>query len=614
MRATNRRTLAFATLAATLALAPAFGQQSPQSILPPGFGDPAPPPAAAPPPPAPSSTPPSVTPSTPGAPPPPALPDGEVAPVEETAAAAQVAQAQAQAAAEALRRQDVPDFARAATDRIGILPSSATGIAADGFGGTSGRFLATLMQRLDAPIASRWLSMLLRRTLSTEVDTPGGIDPADWVAARAALLVRMGEADAARLLAQRVDSDRATPALRAAILDAAMATADPTMLCPVADAGEAANGAAAWTLARAMCAGLSGESGTASALVDRARGGRHPASGIDLLLAERVVGAGADSRRAVNIQWAGVDRLDPWRFGLASAVGLTIPATLLDRGGLAMQAWRARAPMLPLAGRIAALRTAATLGIVSSGDLVDALSAAAEEGDPLAMDQTPAGRLRTAYVAREEGDRLAALRSLWADPADERDLYAAHILTARAAERIAPGGADGSDVAPLIQAMLSAGLDIQAARWSRVAAGLRGTAGDEAWAQLAVGAPSPVMTIDADRVAGFGEGGRGDARLRAQFLFAGLAGLGRIAPDAVDDLARRLGVPVAARDPWSRAILSAAQRGEPATVVLLAAAGMQTSDWTQVPPAFLYRIVASLHAVGLDPEARMIAAEALART
>ncbi|WP_419825718.1 hypothetical protein [Sphingomonas sp.] len=609
-RRANRRALALATLAGTLALAPAFGQQSPQSILPPGFGEPAPPPPPA----APAiAAPPPAQPAPDGGPPivaPPPTPEDLAA-----AATAQAdARAQAEAAAETLRRQDIPEFARAPVDRIGILPTEASGIAADGFGAEPGRYLATLMQRLDAPIASRWLSMLLRRTLSTEIDTPAGIDPADWTAARAALLVRMGEADAARLLVQRVDSDRATPALRAAILDAAMASADPSALCPVAEAGEAANRAAAWTLARAMCAGLSGESGSASALVDRARAAPKPPQGLDLLLAERVIGAGNDSRRAVNIQWSRVDRLDPWRFGLASAVGLAIPPSLLDGGGLAMQAWRARAPMLPLAGRVAALRTAATLGTVSSGDLVDAVSAVAEEGDPLAMDQTLAGRLRTAYAAADAGDRLSALRSLWADPADERDLYAAHILTARAAERVAPSADLKSDAAQLIQAMLSAGLDIQAARWAGVAAGLRGTAGDEAWAQLAVGAPRAMMTIDADRVADFGEGGRGAARLRARFLLAGLAGLGRLQPRAVDDLAGRLGVPLAAQNPWSRAIAGAAQRGEPATVVLLAAVGMQTSDWTQVDPSFLYHIVAGLHAVGLDPEARMIAAEAIART
>ena len=40
---------------------------------------------------------------------------------------------------------------------------------------------------------------------------------------------------------------------------------------------------------------------------------------------------------------------------------------------------------------------------------------------------------------------------------------------------------------------------------------------------------------------------------------------------------------------------------------------MQTGDWTGVPPHYLYRIVRALRAVGLEFEARMIAAEAVAR-
>ena len=52
---------------------------------------------------------------------------------------------------------------------------------------------------------------------------------------------------------------------------------------------------------------------------------------------------------------------------------------------------------------------------------------------------------------------------------------------------------------------------------------------------------------------------------------------------------------------------------QPATVILLAAVGMQTKNWGGVPPAALYRIVAALRAVGLGGEARMIAVEALSR-
>jgi hypothetical protein len=59
--------------------------------------------------------------------------------------------------------------------------------------------------------------------------------------------------------------------------------------------------------------------------------------------------------------------------------------------------------------------------------------------------------------------------------------------------------------------------------------------------------------------------------------------------------------------------MAAAGRGERGTVALLVAVGMQTNDWNAVPARHLYFITAALKQVGLDPYARMIAAEAMAR-
>ena len=70
---------------------------------------------------------------------------------------------------------------------------------------------------------------------------------------------------------------------------------------------------------------------------------------------------------------------------------------------------------------------------------------------------------------------------------------------------------------------------------------------------------------------------------------------------------------VAPNRPWSRAIMAAARRGERGTVALLAAVGMQGLDWQKMTPEHLYFIVAALHQVGLEPYARMIGAEAMAR-
>ena len=81
----------------------------------------------------------------------------------------------------------------------------------DAFGGAGGQYLTILMKNTHAPIISRWASILLRRALLSEVDTPANVNGADWAAERAGLLLRMGEADSARLIVQSVDTADFTP-------------------------------------------------------------------------------------------------------------------------------------------------------------------------------------------------------------------------------------------------------------------------------------------------------------------------------------------------------------------------------------------------------------------
>ncbi len=618
-RPVKRWLLAAAGLAAIAAALPVLARQAPESLLPPGFGQPAAPPPQPQPQPQPQPAPSDQPPPTGSL----ELPSyGLATPPEEGVAVENasdadiaVAAAQAAAAAEALRKQDLPDWARGALDLAGVLGPAEGGMDADAFGGArgaNGRYLAGLMRRDDAPIASRWASILLRRALLSRVPTPRAIGGADWIAERAWLLVRMGEADAAAMLIRQVPSDSYTPRLYAVAMQAALASADPGALCPIADQAATVSAEKGWTLARAICAALSGDAGTSSALIDQARG-RGSGRAIDLLLAQRLAGAANNSRRSTVIEWGGVNQLTSWRFGMASAVGLVVPDRLYATVGPRVRAWEARAPMLPLGPRVAAARTAAILGVFSSATLVDVYGALFDAGDANAGD-TPSAHLRDAYAARDDDARLTALRALWADPADASDRYAATILTARAAALVAPDAGRRDDAARLIDAMLSAGLDSQAARWAPVVAGLGGRKGDEAWALLALGAPAPVMAIAADRVAGFGARDGSDQRKRAQLLFAGLAGLGRLAESDRAALAGRLGVPIGAANGWTRAIDAAATHGQPGTVAVLAAIGLQSADWNGIPAFQLYHIVAALSATGHAAEARMIAAEAISRT
>jgi hypothetical protein len=601
-RSDTRHSLLLAAAAGALALTvPSSGQGAPQSLLPPGFGEE--PPAAAP----------TPAPATPQANPP-GVPVGDYVPGQgnvapATAAAPPPPTSQATTQAE---NDELPPAARRSPDIVGPLGPENTGLGANAFGDADGRFLTTLMRRMEAPVASRWVSILLRRALLSRVPAPAAVRPVDWVADRALLLLKMGEADGARMLVQAVDVDRYTPKMYAVAAQTALATADPAALCPLADAGAGLTDEPIWPVAQAICAGLSGDSAAAGVMLDQARS-RRLGDTIDLQLAEKVLGTGVGGRRVVTLDWSDVDHLTAYRFGLAGALAAPIPDELWSTVGLQVQAWRARTPTVMPADRIAAARIAASLGVLSSAALVDLYSAVAETTDSQALEASPAGQLGEAYAGDDRSARMTALRQLWTASSDPRDTYAGDILTARAAARIDPDDALESDAAKLIAAMLSAGLDRQAARWGGVVEAMSGSDADPAWALLAVGAPRPVVDTSEGRVASYVKRAGDSGVTRARMLVAALAGLGRLSDSDAAALASETGFAFD-DNRWSRAIALAASSQQPGTVALLAAVGMQTQDWRAVPPAFLFHIIRALRAVGREPEARMIAAEALTRT
>ena len=501
---------------------------------------------------------------------------------------------------------ELPDSARRSIDAVGPF----AGFGRSAWGESDGRFLASLMRRLDVPTTSRWASITLRRALLTRVATPRDVAAPDWVAERAWLLLRMGEADGARMLVQGVDVDRFTPKMYAVATQTALATADVAAFCPLVNGAMAFSKERAWPLAQAMCAGLAGEQAISSSLINRAQG--NAGKGIDLLLAEKVVGAGTNSRRAVNIEWASVDRLNAWRFGLASAVGLDIPEPLYATVGPQVQAWRARAPMLLASARLPSARKAAALGVLSSAALVDLYGAVGEETDEYGVE-SPAGRLRAAYVADDEESRLSAIRALWEEAKGREDRYAASVLTARAAVRIRPSVDHAGDAGNLIAAMFSAGLDRQAIRWAPIIGQASGSEADAGWAVLAVGAPRPVVDLSYGRIDDFNDRAGDEGRQKAGMLAAALAGLGRLSPRDQQRLSEDLEMPLALRNNWTRALDRAVAARQTGTVLLLAALGMQSHDWRSVSPAAFYHIISALHRAGLNGEARMIAAEAMTR-
>jgi hypothetical protein len=595
--------IAGGVLAAAL---PALAAASAVSVLPPGFGDPVPPPP--PPPTQPEPTPdPGVT--DPAEPPPgfgepdqpsPRRPAERIRPVEaqETVDSA-VEDLEALPPPQPARFYDLPEGALRPVDVVGVIGADNRGLPIDAFGDATGPWLRTLMQRLDAPIPSRWTSILLRRALMSRVTAPRATHPVDWVAERTRLLLRMGEADAARMLAQSVDIDNYTPAMVGAAYEAALASSDPAGLCPLVEKGRELSQDTAWPMAGAMCAAMEGEQERAGTLLDEAR--RRGARGVDLLLAEKVIGASANTRRSVSIQWDPVNELNLWRFGLASATGSAVPERLTNIAGPRMQAWLARAPMVPVGQRLAAAEVAAALGVFSAHSLVDTYALAADLHQEDQPEPTTA-LLQRAYSGGDQGARLAALRELWEEGDEGLRRHGRLLLTSGPAALIDPSEESAGEADRIVAALLAAGMDQQAARWADLA-----EAGGRAWALLAVGSPRPVDNGAIDQ---FGNADTSQGRQRTLLLAAALAGLGRIEPEQ----ARNLGVDVGRSNDWTQALDRAASGGQGGTVALLAAIGMQAPDWNGVPPDHLFHIVRALRQAGMDYEARMIAAEALIRT
>lgn len=600
----RKRKLIFmgATAAALSLILPVVAQES---LLPDGFGDPAPAPKERPAPtPAPAPAPKSG--ATGGSVSAPASGPFVAESADDTADSAEdVADAEEQVPG--ILRYDLPPGARRSLARIGPLTPETGGLSSDSFG-VRGQYVARIMRATDAPIASRWASILLRRALLSATDTPRTVNGADLAAERAALLLRMGEANGARLLVQAVDADRGTPRLAQVALQTMLANADPAGLCPWTQLGLGrTKDEHSWRLAAGMCAALSSEPGPAGWAVDKVRSARG-VKNFDILLAERVLGATLTGRRAITVQWDGIEQLTSWSFGLATATGTPIPAPLRASAPPEMAGWGVLAPMTPPAERVALAERAALMGVLS-GDAYVALIAASSMGDDVPEAVTAlSATLRQAYGGATAAERFEAMRGLWLSAPNADRRYAAMVLTARAAAALPVGTQVGDDAAWLIGAMLAGGYDRNALAWVPTV-----SVGTHAWGVMAVGLPRPLVGLDADAVSSFASDDDSPESLRSKFLVAGLAGLGRLTGSALETAASDLDLTLGTQSRWTQAIDMAAARGEAGTVALLVATGMQIRDWRKLPPHHLYRMVRALREVGLASEARMIAAEALVR-
>lgn len=585
----------------------ALAQQGPESILPPGFDRPAAKPAAraaapaaaAPAVPGPAGTAP-VTTSTPGA-----------APVTLPANLPSLDKLQSMTPEELATllgnkpKVDMPAGAGHALKRMGVLDENEGGLPSWTLSHQNASLVSAVLAGNNGRMISRWGHILLRRALASRLDAPAGMHPADFMALRTALLVRMGEGGVARALAQDVDTANYNPALTQAAIDAYVLTADYAGACPAVIFEGGARKDSQWKALQAICNAFSSNGAKGMGQLDRLG----PGGGleqIDLLLTQKYAGSAGRAQRAVKIEWDQVAELTPWRYGMALAVGVEPPAKLVADASAYVRGMAATIPAASLTTRAAAADVAGASGVLSSAAMVDLYSQIYSAGGSGEFADR-ATALQSAYLATAAADRLSSIKLLWGD-AGAPQYYSRQVLTAYAAARLPVESSWSADAPGLIASMLAAGLDANALRWGAVVPD-----GSEGWALLALVQPVRPGQVSADQINTFHGNDKSEESRKTAFLVAGLAGLGRLPMNTASDLARQYDFTLDRPSRWTGLIDKAAEVGNPTLVALLAGVGMQGAGWDKMTARNLYHIVAALNRVGLTAEARMIAAEAVAR-
>ena len=186
------------TLAGLLSSGSLTAQEAPESILPPGFDDPAPAPTPAPAPAPTSAPPPPTSPDTPGpgvvpgttlpgtAPIPGALPPVPQASSEDLARLPTVEELENMSTDElddllGLKpRFDIPPAARRSLAQVGVMAPSEGGMPTGSLARQPASLVRATLSGTKGPVVSRWGHILLRRALASRLAAPEGMNPVEF--------------------------------------------------------------------------------------------------------------------------------------------------------------------------------------------------------------------------------------------------------------------------------------------------------------------------------------------------------------------------------------------------------------------------------------------------
>ena len=214
-----KRALAIGCAALALTSSLVLAQDAPESLLPPGFDDPAPAPRPSPRPtvsqsqepsrPASSSSSSSSAPSSPVVQPVPGFAGGaSTATMPALPSSLPSVEELEKLGADELDellglkpKFDIPPASRRSLEKIGLLSQSEGGMPSGSLAGQPAALVKAAVDGLKGPTVSRWGHILVRRALASRLTGPKGLNPVDLAASRTRALNAMGEHTVARALA-----------------------------------------------------------------------------------------------------------------------------------------------------------------------------------------------------------------------------------------------------------------------------------------------------------------------------------------------------------------------------------------------------------------------------
>ncbi len=487
------------------------------------------------------------------------------------------------------------------------------GTGTDSWAGSRGALATELMRHLEAPLASRYGHIALRRLLMTKASLPAGADPLKFVAARAHLLLRMGEAEAAKMVIETVPVSVYDRGLFTVAAQVHLAAIDLAATCPLAQRAIVFSPDSQWPLLSAICSALQGDdSGAALGLDIAQQGGK--VNKYDLSIAQQAVTAVAGGGRAGLAPWPVGGLFTSYRVGATYASGQSFPDQALISAPIAVQSWLARSAFVDAETRYKLGWTAAALGTMSAEEFISGWAARGAGLDPRVLAYRPEGLLQKAATATTTGARYNAMRQLWAMGKNERSRMAMWLITSDAAARF-PLLPSQTAIAPdLLRSMLMGGRLKDARRWAPIVLASEGDALNKAWPLLyftdsQVIRPIPKL-IEAWLDAQSGTGQNSDIiNRRKQMLIASLEGLAPALLTGASISRSSRPDDVSAGSLFIK-LADAARRHAKGEVLLLGSLAMG-HNWSDVSPGVLKAVLSAYHAVGLDSDARLIAAEAI---